>query len=431
MSTSTKRAQELVRLYSNGQGFDALLKRAQQKEAGSIADDVALPGLLNWSHDAQHQRLDHLQEHTNHRMPYLSGEKPLPDASYYKGNIENFIGMTQVPTGVAGPLHINGTLAQGDYYVPLATTEGALVASFGRGARATRLSGGITAVCTTEGVQRTPVWKFNTLIEVGQFLHWLLPEIEILKTIVTEHSRYANLQEVRINMEGNHVLTIFDFTTGEAAGQNMCTICTDAICRYILERTPVQPQHWFIESNYSGDKKATAVSFCTVRGKKVTAEAVVNRRVVENVLHTSPEKIATYWQSMVVAQSQSGAIGLQGHFANGLTALFLACGQDVACVSEAYVGITRMEVNGANDLYVTVTLPSLIVGTVGGGTCLPTQHECLQLLQCEGPGSARKFAEICAALALAGELSIAASIAAGGFSKAHKLFRKKSGSNEL
>ena len=425
MSTTTKRAQELVRLYTDGQGFDTFLKKVQQKEAGSLPDEEPLPAPLDWSHEAQSERLDYLQQHTRQRMPYLSGEKLLPDAAHYKGNIENFIGMTQVPTGIAGPLYINGTLAQGDYYIPLATTEGALVASFSRGARATRLSGGITAVCMTEGVQRTPVWKFNTLIEVGQFLHWLLPELDTLKTIVAEQSRYANLQEVRINMEGNHVLTIFDFTTGEAAGQNMCTICTDAICRYILEKTPVQPQHWFIESNYSGDKKATTVSFSNVRGKKVTAEAVINRPIVEDVLHTSPEKIATYWQSMVVAQSQSGAIGLQGHFANGLTALFLACGQDVACVSEAYVGITRMEVNSAKDLYVAVTLPSLIVGTVGGGTCLPTQRECLQLLQCEGPGSARKFAEICAALALAGELSIAASIAAGGFSKAHKLYRKK------
>lgn len=425
MSTTTKKAQELVRLYTDGQGFDTFLKKVQQKEPGSIPDDKALPGHLNWSCDAQQQRLAYLQQQTGLRMPFVSGEKPLPDASQYKGNIENFIGMTQVPTGIAGPLHVNGTLAQGDYYVPLATTEGALVASFSRGARATRLSGGITSVCMTESVQRTPMWKFNSLIEVGQFLHWLLPELDTFKRIVAEHSRHATLQEVRINMEGNHVLTLFDFTTGEAAGQNMCTICTDAICRYILEKTPVQPQHWFIESNYSGDKKATAVSFATVRGKKVTAEAVISRQIVAEVLHTSPEKIATYWQSMVVAQSQSGAIGLQGHFANGIAALFLACGQDVACVAEAYVGITRMEVNSANDLYVAVTLPSLIVGTVGGGTGLSTQRECLQLLQCEGPGSARKFAEICAALALAGELSIAASIAAGGFSKAHKVFRKK------
>jgi hydroxymethylglutaryl-CoA reductase (NADPH) len=167
------------------------------------------------------------------------------------------------------------------------------------------------------------------------------------------------------------------------------------------------------------------VSFTNVRGKKVTAETILSRAVVGDVLNTTPELIAAYWQSSVVAASQSGSIGIQGHFANGLTALFLATGQDVACVSEAHIGITRMEVNGGGDLYVTVTLPSLVVGTVGGGTCLPTQNECLQLLQCTGPGSARKLAEICGALALAGEVSIAAALASGEFTKAHRLFRKR------
>src|SRR5690606_27228596 len=157
----------------------------------------------------------------------------------------------------------------------------------------------------------------------------------------------------------------------------------------------------------------TAVSFTSVRGKKVTAEAVVKREVVENILSSTPEMIATYWQASVVAASQSGGIGLQGHVANGLTALFIACGQDVACISEAFVGITRMELNKEGDLYVAVTLPSLVVGTVGGGTGLPTQNECLQILQCTGKKSARKFAEICAAVALASELSIAAALSSG------------------
>jgi hydroxymethylglutaryl-CoA reductase (NADPH) len=244
--------------------------------------------------------------------------------------------------------------------------------------------------------------------------------------IIAQHSRHAKLQDVKINMEGNQVLLIFEYHTGDAAGQNMVTICTDAVCQYIVANMPVKPKHWFIESNYSGDKKATSVSFTTVRGKKVTAEVRIKEQIVKEVLRSTPYLMAQYWQSSSIAAVQSGSIGIQGHFANGLAAIFIATGQDAACVSEAAVGITRMEVTEQGDLYAAVTLPNLIVGTVGGGTRLPTQRECLELMNCYGDGKARKFAEIIGATALAGELSIAAALSAGHFAKAHKLFGRKS-----
>lgn len=425
MSTHSSKAQNLISLYSANKPFDEVLREVGRKDPATMPPAPELPGTLSWMEEARQKRLKFLKEHHQLELSAMSGTAPLAAPEHYKGNIENFIGLTQVPTGLVGPLYINGTLAQGDFYIPLATTEGALVASYSRGARATRLSGGITAICTTEGVQRTPAWKLENLPQVGQFVQWLLQQLDTFKEIVSQQSNYAKLQELKLNMEGNHVLTIFEYTCGDAAGQNMVTICTDAICQYIIANTPVKPLEWYIESNYSGDKKATSVSFSSVRGKKVTAEALVLKEVVAEVLNTTPEAIARYWQTSVVAASQSGSIGIQGHFANGLTALFLACGQDVACVSEAYVGITRMEVHHTGDLYVAITLPSLVVGTVGGGTRLPTQQECLQILQCTGKGSARKFAEICGAVALAGELSIAAALASGEFSKAHKIFRRK------
>ena len=425
MATNSNNARKLIDLYTDGRSFDDVLKAIQQKDPADIPEYNYPAGGNNFTEEEKNIRLEYLEKRYGFNPEFIKGEKQIQDPRFYKGNVENFIGLTQVPTGLAGPLLVNGTVAQGDYFIPLATTEGALVASYNRGAKATRLSGGVTSVCTTEGVQRTPLWKFRSLSEVGQFIFWLLQQQEVFKNIVAENSKYARLDELKLNMEGNHVLSIFEYTTGEAAGQNMITICTDAICRYIVEHSPVKPQSWYVESNYSGDKKATAVSFSAVRGKKVTSEAVVKRHIVEDILKSTPEDIAAYWQSSVVAASQSGSIGLQGHVANGLTALFLACGQDVACVSEAYVGITRMEVNADNDLYITVTLPSLVVGTVGGGTSLPTQQECLKLLQCQGKGSARKFAEICGAVVLAGELSIAAALASGQFSSAHKLYRRK------
>lgn len=422
MTTHSKKALSLIDLYTEKKSFGEVLSGIAQQAPGTLPP---LPDIDSITANTQ-KRLEYVQQYTGINPQYLQGLQQKTAAEDYKGNIENFIGLTKIPTGIAGPLYINGTVAKGDYWVPLATTEGALIASYNRGAKATRLSGGITSVCTTEGLQRTPVWKFPSLVEVGQFISWLLLQMDKLKAIVKENSSFAVLEELKLNMEGNHVLTLFEYTCGEAAGQNMVTICTEEICRYIEANAPVKPECWYVESNYSGDKKATAVSFSSVRGKKVTTECVVYKDIVADVLKTTPEAIADYWQASIVSAVQSGSIGMQGHIANGLCALFLACGQDVACVSEAYVGITRMEVNSAGDLYVSITLPSLVVGTVGGGTSLPTQNECLQMLQCTGKGSARKFAEICGALALAGELSIAAAMASGQFGKAHKLFRRKS-----
>jgi hydroxymethylglutaryl-CoA reductase (NADPH) len=245
--------------------------------------------------------------------------------------------------------------------------------------------------------------------------------------IASTRSSHAKLKDFRVNMEGNKVILIFDFQTCDAAGQNMVTLCTESICEHIVEATPIQPDFWYIESNYSGDKKATAVSFSNVRGKKVIAESIVKKEIVKKVLRSTPEEISKYWLTSSICSIESGSIGIQGHFANGLAAIFIACGQDVVCVAESFVGVTRMEVNEDGDLYISVTLPSLVVGTVGGGTWLPTQKECLEMIDCSGNGKARKFAEICAATVLCGELSIAVSIASGDFAKAHKLFgRKKS-----
>ena len=162
-----------------------------------------------------------------------------------------------------------------------------------------------------------------------------------------------------------------------------------------------------------------------MRGKKVSTEIVLSEKIVNEVLRATPEAMAEYWRSSTLGIIQSGAIGAHGHYANGLTALFIATGQDVACVAEAATGITRMEHLSDGSLYASVTLPNLIVGTVGGGTSLPTQKECLELMDCYGAENARKFAEICGAVVLAGELSIAAALSAGHFSDAHKTFGRK------
>ncbi|MEO5931434.1 MAG: hydroxymethylglutaryl-CoA reductase [Candidatus Kapaibacterium sp.] len=427
MATSSRGANKTIgRLLADGT-VEEIADRLGPVSPDRLPLPPEVPEIRNWSSEGTARRRSFLEERLGRKLPWLGGESALEDDAELKGNIEHFIGMTMIPTGIIGPLRINGVGAKGDFYVPLATTEGALVASYHRGASIVSRAGGVTSICLVEGVQRSPSFRFRTFMEVGTFLIWVMERSAGFQAIVSGISSHARLEDIRSSVDGNQITLVLDYNTGDAAGQNMVTICTDAICRYIVEHAPVKPVVWYVEGNLSGDKKATAISFTTVRGKKVTAEALIPRPLVERGLHTTPEEMMGYWKTSVLNGIQSGSIGVNGHFANGLTAIFLACGQDAACVAEAAVGTTRFDVIDG-DLYVCVTLPNLIVGTVGGGTGLPTQRECLELLGCRGDGTARKFAEICAATILCGEISIVGAIAAGDFAKAHALFgRRKNG----
>jgi hydroxymethylglutaryl-CoA reductase (NADPH) len=367
-----------------------------------------------------------LLPHAAAARPELADDTSLARHGLFARNIENFIGTVKLPVGLAGPLRVNGIAAQGDYYVPLATTEAALVASYHRGASVVTLAGGCTTLILSEGVGRAPAYAFHSLLETGNFVQWCLANIEEFRAAADATTRHGRFQDLRFSIEGNHVYLLLEFTTGDASGQNMVTIATQAVCDHIAAHCPVKPAYFFVESNMSGDKKASAQSFQSVRGKKVAAEVRLPRKLVERHLHTTPEKMTDYWRMSALGGVLSGTIGVQGHYANGLAALFIACGQDAACVSEAAVGVTRFEVGGEGELYAAVTLPNLIVGTVGGGTRLPSQRAGLEILGLAGAGHARALAEVCAALALAGELSIIAALSAGQFAQAHaKLARGK------
>jgi len=425
MPTSSRGAQRTIeRLLSNGSP-EELVDRLSPVPPETLPLPPEIPETRNWSTGATAARREFIGEQLGLELPWLEGRMALDDHSLLRGNIESFIGMTQVPTGVIGPLRINGADAKGDFYVPMATTEGALVASYHRGASVVSRAGGVTSICLNEGVQRSPSFSFRTFAEVGLFLIWVMENAGEFQGIISGISSHARLEDIKSNIDGNRITLVLDFSTGDAAGQNMVTICTDALCRHIVERAPVKPIAWYVEGNLSGDKKATALAFMSVRGKKVTAEATVPRELALRSLRATPEQMMDYWKTSVLNGVQSGSIGVNGHFANGLTAIFLACGQDAACVAEASVGTTRFDVTAEGDLYVCVSLPNLIVGTVGGGTSLPTQRECLEMIGCYGNGRARKLAEICAATVLCGEISIVAAIAAGDFAKAHALFGRK------
>jgi hydroxymethylglutaryl-CoA reductase (NADPH) len=409
------RAQQYIAKLLNGLGQETLLRRLAPKAGPALP---RIPGAARLSREILDRRWSILPS-TAHRKALLD-PVTLRQLDRYQHHVENLIGTLKVPVGLAGPLRVNGLFAQGEYYLPLATTEAALVASYSRGARLISEAGGCTAVLLAEGLTRAPGFAFRSLQEAGLFLVWALGHVEELRRAGEATTRHGKLADLRVAVEGNHVYLLFEFITGDAAGQNMVTIATDAICAYIADHSPVRPQAWFVEANLSGDKKASAQSFLSVRGKKVTAEVRIPRGLTARRLHTTPDRMVEYWRMSAIGGVLSGTMGIHGHYANGLAALYLATGQDVACVAESAVGVTRLERTDEGGLYAAVTLPNLTVGTVGGGTSLPGPQACLEILGLGGPGNAAALAEVCAGLCLAGELSIIGALAAGEFARAHR-----------
>ncbi|MBS1810591.1 MAG: hydroxymethylglutaryl-CoA reductase [Acidobacteria bacterium] len=420
MPTGYRQAQKFLEaLLSNG-SREELTRRLEPRAGSAVANGCAkILRSGTTSFESLNRRWDLLQCRNEVRET-LADEISFAQMDCYQRNIEHFIGTVKVPLGIAGPLRVNGLFAGGDYLVPLATTEAALVASYSRGAQAITEAGGCSALLLNEGVSRAPGFAFRNLREAGNFVSWAILQLDAFKLVAESTTNHGKLIDMHVTVEGNHVYLRFEFTTGDAAGQNMVTIATEAICHHILNHAPIQPQYHFVEANLSGDKKASVQSFVSVRGKKVTAEIVIPADLLAKRLHTCAEAMTNYWRMSAMGGVLSGTIGVQGHYANGLAALYLACGQDVACVAESAVGVTRFEIVNGTDLYAAVTLPNLIVGTVGGGTGLPSQHACLEILGMAGAGYAQAFAELCAALALAGELSITAALSTGEFARAHR-----------
>jgi len=350
----------------------------------------------------------------------LLDDKARANAAAYQLNIESYVGTANIPVGIAGPLRVHGRNGTSDYRVPLATTEAALVASYNRGSRLLTAAGGCNARVVDEAVNRTPMFAFDSVTEAEAFADFFNACSENLDDVVAGVTSHGQLLSTRTVIEGNHVYVDLRYRTEDAAGQNMITFASDAICKAVLEKVPVKPNYWFLEANLSGDKKATAQALGGVRGNRVVADVKISRELVCEQLHTTPEQMVDYWYASAVGAVMSGSSGIQGHFANGIAALYLACGQDIACVAESANGITRLELTSEGDLYASVTLPNILVGTVGGGTGLPSANACLKILGLVGTGKSIALAEVTAAIVLAGELSISGAFCSGDFSVAHR-----------
>ena len=355
----------------------------------------------------------------------IADARTVETAALYSKNIENFIGTAKVPVGVIGPLRINGIHANGEFFVPLATSEAALVASYSRGADIITSAGGATAVMVSESVLRTPAFVFHDVLQAGLFIEWVVAHAEALRAAAEATTRHGKLVLIEPVIDNEVVFLLCRYTTGDASGQNMVTIATHALCLHIEANTPIKPRHWFLEANFSGDKKASYLGLLTGRGRKVTASVLIPDELVERKLHTSIERILEYGKIANLGALLSGQLGAQAHYANGLAALYIATGQDAACVAESATGYTRMD-HRDGGIFVSVTLPNILVGSVGGGTPLPSQSAALNILGLKGPGKAAALAEVAAVLCLCGEISIIGAMAAGHFARAHhKLARER------
>lgn len=355
----------------------------------------------------------------------IADPRTVETAERYSKNIENFIGTAKVPLGVIGPLRINGIHANGEFFVPLATSEAALVASYGRGADIITSAGGATAAMVSESVLRTPAFVFQDVLQAGLFIEWVVSNAEALRSVAEATTRHGKLVSIEPVIDNEIVFLLCRYTTGDASGQNMVTIATHALCLHVDANTPIKPRHWFLEANFSGDKKASYLGLLTGRGRKVTASVFIPDELVERKLHTSVERILEYGKVANLGALLSGQLGAQAHYANGLAALYIATGQDAACVAESATGYTRMD-HRDGGIFISVTLPNILVGSVGGGTSLPSQSAALNILGLRGPGKAAALAEVAAVLCLCGEISIIGAMAAGHFARAHhKLARER------
>ena len=345
------------------------------------------------------------------------------DPHQVEGNIEQMIGAAHVPLGVAGPLRINGEEAVGDFYVPLATTEGTLVASYNRGMRVISLSGGCQCTIVEDRMQRAPVFVFKSAAAGRDFIQWVLLHAAEIATEAESTTSHGRLVEVEPYQSNKFAFLRFNFATGDAAGQNMVSKATLAACEWIRVNYNQHPiEHFYLESNFATDKKSSQINMLRTRGKRVTAEVEIDREVLSRYTRVTPEKICYHNQVANIGTLLAGAHNNGLHSANGVTALFIATGQDVANVAESASGFLHCETTPEGDLYASITIPSLIVATHGGGTGLPTPQECLGILGCKGAGKARKFAEVVAATVLAGEISLAAAISASDWVSSHEQY---------
>jgi hydroxymethylglutaryl-CoA reductase (NADPH) len=375
----------------------------------------------DYSPEAIKARQAYTENYTGKKLEHIS--KYSFDPHITAGNCEHFIGVAQVPIGIAGPILINGEHAQGEFLIPMATAEGTLVASYNRGIKVLNACGGVTCTVCDDAMQRAPVFGFENARGARDFIAWVKQNMPIIAQQAESTTSIGKLKYIDHYIASKFAYLRFNFFTGDAAGQNMVGRATFAACSWILDNYNGQKiESFYLESNLATDKKASQVNVMHTRGKRVTAECVIKQDVLKRMMRVDTKQLSYHSQVASIGTILSGANNNGLHSANGITALFIATGQDVANVSESSAGIVYSELTPENDLYMSITIPSLIVATYGGGTSLATQRESLELLDCYGKGKVMKLAEIIAGVVLAGEISLASAISSSDWVSSHEKY---------
>ncbi len=391
------------------------------------------PARGHYTESARLSRVNFIREKTSSTLENVT--KTSFDAKQLTNNIESFLGSVEIPIGIAGPLTVNGEHAKGTFYAPIATTEGALVASISRGAYAASLAGGITTQVIAQRMNRVPMFVFKNMTESHEFSNWINNNFDLIQSEVNKHSNYAQLIELEPQMFGKIVHVNFVYETGDASGQNMTTNCTWEVCKWIQTKIQEHPsiniKKFYIEGGLSADKRLSVVSVNKGRGISVQAEAIIPEKIVRRVLKLTPKELLEYWNHCVESSSLIGISSTNFNVANVIAGIYTATGQDIACVHESAVANTTVNLTDDGSLHWCISMPNLVVGTVGGGTGLNHQRECLEMLECYGTGKVLKFAEIIASFCLSLDLSTGSAIAAGHFATAHEKLGRNRGLNSI
>ena len=372
------------------------------------------------------------------RMKYLdtlvSDSQALLESNTIKleqiqNNIESYIGTIEIPLGLIGPLVFDDSSKKEWVHTAVATTEGALTASMNRGAKAISECKGFRAHLVHQRMLRTPMFTFKNMREAMVFDHWIKENFEAIKEVTKGYSNYANLIDITSVVVGKIIHLKFIYTTSDASGQNMTTSCTWHACLWIDEnfqkQTEVEILHFVIDGNGASDKKVSYYSIQNGRGTHVISECFLSNEVIEKTLRTTAEDMfRSYNHSMAISRFD-GMIGYNINVANAIAGIFAATGQDLASIHESSTGILQMEKTDGG-LYLSLSWPTLVVGTVGGGTHLPVATKILELMGCKGAGKVERFAKLIAGFALSLEISTLAAIVSGQFARAHqKMGRNK------
>jgi len=377
----------------------------------------------DYTHEMAKARQLFAEEKSGQNLKHIASYSLDPKTT--AGNIENFIGVAQVPIGLAGPLLVNGEHAQGEFYVPMATTEGTLVASYNRGMRLLHAAGGAKVTVVDDAMQRAPVFIFEDAREARDFGLWVEENFSRIKACAESTTNTGKLRNIEQYAAGRMRYLRFNFTTGDAAGQNMVGKATYVACEWIKQQC-ANIQRYMLSGAMDTDKKHSQLNTLHTRGKRVIAEVTLPNQLIEEIMGVSTMSLYKARAITQVGNFMAGSVNTGAHSANGITATFIATGQDVANVAESSAAVTYADIDEQGNYYLSITIPSLIVATYGGGTGLATQQECLKLLGCDGEGKVRKLAEIIGATVLAGEISLMSAVLSGDWVSSHdKLGRNR------